>query len=195
MSEPPVAGALAFTDLVGFTEYTATRGDREALAVLRAQDDIVREALPDGARVVKELGDGLLLFLPDSAVAVGTCLAILDGFERAADADEMPLWVRAGLHWGRPSRRGQDLIGHDVNVAARIVDVAAPGELLCSGMMLSQVENLRGGEPDGARSEGRVEFVELGPVMMKGIPDPIPLFRVERADLGRRDPAASLSPP
>ena len=49
----------------------------------------------------------------------------------------MPLWVRAGLHWGRPSSRGDDLVGHDVNVAARIVDVAAPGELLCSGSMLT----------------------------------------------------------
>ncbi len=85
---------------------------------------------------MKELGDGLLLFFPDSEVAVAACIAILDGFERAATADEMPLWVRAGLHWGRPARRGDDLIGHDVNVAARIVDIAAPGELLCSGSML-----------------------------------------------------------
>jgi adenylate cyclase len=165
-----VEGAIVFTDLVGFTEFTATRGDQRALAVLGAQETIVDAALPDGARVVKELGDGLLLFLPDPADAVATCLAILDGFERAADADEMPLWVRVGLHWGRPSTRGDDLIGHDVNVAARIVDVAAPGELLCSGSML---------DADGA-ADDTIEFVELGPVMMKGIPDPIDLYRVER---------------
>jgi adenylate cyclase len=84
----------------------------------------------------------------------------------------MPLWVRAGLHRGRPSRRGDDLIGHDVNVAARIVDIASPGELLCSGSM----RNAHGpAAPD-------FEFIELGPVMMKGIPDPIDLYRVERAD-------------
>lgn len=176
----PVEGAIAFTDLVGFTEFTATRGDREALAVLGAQDAIVRTALPDGARIIKELGDGLLLFFPDSSLAVSGCLAILDGFELAADVDEMPLWVRAGLHWGRPSSRGEDLVGHDVNVAARIVDVAAPGELLCSGSMLAAVAR---GEHD------TVDFVELGPVMMKGIPDPIDLYRVERADLASRDHA------
>jgi adenylate cyclase len=175
-----VQGAIAFTDLVGFTEFTATRGDQEALAVLGAQDAIVRTALPDGARVVKELGDGLLLFFPDSSVAISACLAILDGFEVAADVDTMPLWVRAGLHWGRPSSRGDDLVGHDVNVAARIVDVAAPGELLCSGSMLAEVS---GGDRHA------VEFVELGPVMMKGIPDPIDLYRVERADLAPRDRA------
>jgi adenylate cyclase len=180
--DPAVEGAIAFTDLVGFTEYTATRGDQEALAVLGAQEQIVRDVLPDGARVVKELGDGLLLFLPDSDVAVSVCLALLDGFEQAADANEMPLWVRAGLHWGRPSARGDDLVGHDVNVAARIVDVAAPGELLCSGSM----------KDAAGCDEGAVEFVELGPVMMKGIPDPIDLYRVERVRTALGDAAATV---
>jgi adenylate cyclase len=176
-------GAILFTDLVGFTEYTATQGDGQALAVLGAQDEIVRAALPAGARIVKELGDGLLLFLPDSIAAVTACLEILDGFERAAEADEMPLWVRAGLHWGRPSTRGDDLIGHDVNVAARIVDVAAPGELLCSGSMLDQT----------SRAADGVEFVELGPVMMKGIPAPIELYRVERAERDLLPPTPKIA--
>ena len=179
MNDLAVEGAIAFTDLVGFTEYTATQGDQEALAVLGAQERIVRDALPASARVVKELGDGLLIFFTDATTAIPGCLAILDGFDRAADADEMPLWVRAGLHWGRPSSRGDDLIGHDVNVAARIVDVAAPGELLCSGPMLEAADPVPGNPGDG--------YVELGPVMMKGIPEPIDLFRVERAELD--DPA------
>lgn len=179
MTDPPLEGAVAFTDLVGFTEYTATQGDREALAVLGTQERIVRDALPAGARVVKELGDGLLIFFPDADAAIPGCLTILDGFEQAADGDEMPLWVRAGLHWGRPTARGTDLIGHDVNVAARIVDVAAPGELLCSGPMLHAAVP---GELD-------ITYIELGPVMMKGIPDPIDLYRVERVELDRRDTA------
>ena len=174
MSGVPVEGAIAFTDLVGFTEYTATRGDEDALAVLGRQDVIVHAALPADARLVKELGDGLLLFFPHSDVAVATCIAILDGFERAATADEMPLWVRAGLHWGRPSSRGDDLIGHDVNVAARIVDLASPGELLCSGSLRSAV-----GSDGDPVLEKQFEFIELGPVMMKGIPDPVDLYRIE----------------
>jgi adenylate cyclase len=186
VSDPAVEGAIAFTDLVGFTEYTATRGDREALAVLGAQERIVRDALPASARIVKELGDGLLIFFTDAGTAIPGCLAILDGFDRAAEADEMPLWVRAGLHWGRPSSRGEDLIGHDVNVAARIVDVAAPGELLCSGPMLDAVAGGRRAEPaDG--------YVELGPVMMKGIPEPIDLYRVERTEVEEPTPIGGHS--
>ena len=185
MNDLAIEGAIAFTDLVGFTEYTATQGDREALAVLGTQERIVRDALPASARVVKELGDGLLIFFTDATTAIPGCLAILDGFDRAADADEMPLWVRAGLHWGRPSSRGDDLIGHDVNVAARIVDVAAPGELLCSGPMLAAVAIDPGGDEDDG-------YVELGPVMMKGIPEPIDLYRVERTELD--DPAPIGNP-
>ena len=90
-------GAIVFTDIVGFTEFTALEGDEQALALLRTQEDLVNDVLPSDARVVKELGDGLLLFFPDSDVAVAACVAILDGFERAATADEMPLWVRAEI--------------------------------------------------------------------------------------------------
>ena len=54
-------GAVVFTDLVGFTEFTATAGDDEALRLLAVQEQIVGELLPTDARIVKELGDGLML--------------------------------------------------------------------------------------------------------------------------------------
>lgn len=158
-----------FTDLVGFTEYTATQGDGEAVRALGVQDEIVRSALPGDARVVKELGDGLLLWFSDAPNALLTCLELLVAFERAADDDRFPLWVRMGAHWGEPTHRGVDLVGHAVNVAARIAGVAAPGELLCSESFV-----VAAGEPAAA------SFVELGPVVMKGLPVPVPLFRVER---------------
>ena len=160
-------GAVVFTDLVGFTEFTATAGDEEALRLLAAQDRIVTDLLPADARIVKELGDGLMLFFGDPCAAVRTLLQVLVAFEAAADVEMLPLWVRVGGHWGSPSRRGDDLIGHDANVAARIVDVASPGELLVSEALLAAGDH-RG-----------VEFSELGPVMMKGLVEPISLFRAE----------------
>ena len=170
MSTPPTESAVAFTDIVGFTEFTADRGDEGALAVLDLQDRIVRAALPDGARVVKELGDGLMLWFPDAIVALDTCLDLRDRFE-AATSDDLPLWVRMGMHWGCPTIRGSDLVGHDVNLAARIVDVAGPGELLVSEHVRAVVDD----QVPGLRLE------ELGPVVMKGIPDPVGLFRASRA--------------
>ena len=162
-------GAVVFTDLVGFTEFTATAGDDEALRLLAVQEQIVGELLPTDARIVKELGDGLMLFFGDPCAAVVTLLQVLVAFEAAADVEMLPLFVRVGAHWGSPSLRGHDLVGHDANVAARIVDVASPGELLLSEALRNQGDH-RG-----------VEFSELGPVMMKGLVDPISLYRAEIA--------------
>ena len=68
------AGAVAFTDIVGFTEFCALRGDDEAVALLSLQERLVRDALPPGARIVKELGDGLLLWFPTALASLTTCL-------------------------------------------------------------------------------------------------------------------------
>jgi adenylate cyclase len=162
-----VQGTVVFTDIVGFTEYTALRGDEEALALLSLQERLVREALPDGARVVKELGDGLLLWFPDATEALRASLRLQDRFEQECTESGLPLWVRMGMHSGRQTKRGDDLVGHDVNVAARVVDVAGPGEVLVSEATLAQIEEC----PFG------VSFDELGPVMMKGIPTPVRLYR------------------
>jgi len=124
------AGAIVFTDIVGFTQLTDERGDDLALTLLEYQEKTVRDALPAGARVVKELGDGLLLWFDDACDAIQTCLTLQRAFEAAET--EVPMWVRMGVHWGCPRRRGDDIVGRDVNLAARIVDLAAPGEVLCS---------------------------------------------------------------
>jgi adenylate cyclase len=162
-----VEGTIVFTDIVGFTEFTATRGDAEALQLLATQDRLVQSALPDGARIVKELGDGLLMWFPDPAGALHSAFALHRGFEAESSATGLPLWIRVGMHHGRALERGADVIGHDVNVAARIVDVAAPGEVLVSDAVQAGVE------PCAAH----VFFTELGPVVMKGIPVPIRLWR------------------
>ena len=168
-----VTGAVVFTDLVGFTEYTAASGDEAAVRLLGVQDRVVRSLLPSDARIVKELGDGLMLFFAEPCAAVTTMLRVLDAFDESENTEVLPLWVRVGAHWGSPRRRGTDLVGHDANVAARIADVASPGELLVSEALVR------------AGDHGGVAFSELGPVMMKGL-DPIPLYRAE-ATFGTRD--------
>jgi adenylate cyclase len=163
--------AVAFTDIVGFTEFTADHGDADALVVLDLQEQIVRQTLAGAGRIVKTLGDGVMLSFADALIGLATCLVLRDRFEEAA-TDDAPLWVRMGLHWGCPTARGDDLVGYDVNLAARIVDVAGPGELLVSEHLCAAVD-------DGAVPGLRLE--ELGPVVMKGIPGPVGLFRATRA--------------
>jgi class 3 adenylate cyclase len=165
-----LTGAVAFTDICGFTEFTAVRGDRDALLLLATQERLVRSCLPEGARVVKDLGDGLLLWFPDAASAVSTTLRLQDAFEAEAAATELPLWVRIGLHWGTQTKRGDDLIGHDVNIASRVVDVAGPTEVVITDQLLTQATQ--------SDSLDGVDIEELGPVVMKGLPEPVRLFRI-----------------
>ena len=183
-------GAIVFTDIVGFTALTEEHGDDVALALLERQEQMVRSALPAGARVVKELGDGLLLWFDDPREAIDTCLRLQRDFDRVNDAadardrppasplvpldvtdvDDVPLWVRIGVHWGCPRHRGDDIVGRDVNLAARIVDLAGPGEVLCSEATATAI---------GARPG--VGFEPLGPVFVRGIAEPVPIVRVMTA--------------
>jgi class 3 adenylate cyclase len=75
-----------------------------------------------------------------------------------------------GMHWGSQTVRRDDLIGHDVNLASRISDLADAGEL-----MLSQAT------VEVAREAGAsLEFDDMGPTLVKGIPDPVHVFRAVR---------------
>jgi adenylate cyclase len=166
-----VDGTVMFTDIVGFTEFNALRGDVEALALLSLQDRIVRESLVPDSRIVKDLGDGLMLWFGDARDAIQTGLRLQERFEAESANIDAPLWVRIGVHAGRQRCRGEDLLGHDVNIASRIMNLANSGEVLASE---ATVQSANGGLDD-------VEFEQLGPVVMKGIPTPINLFRAERA--------------
>jgi adenylate cyclase len=175
-------GAIVFTDIVGFTALTDHHGDDVALALLERQERMVRAALPPGSRVVKELGDGLLLWFDSPHEAIDTCLRLQREFDAVNDAadsattggiDDVPLWVRIGVHWGAPRRRGDDIVGRDVNLAARIVDLAGAGEVLCSEATADAI---------GVRSG--IDFEPLGPVYVRGIAEPIPIVRVVGAGDG-----------
>ena len=161
--------AIVFTDIVDFTRYNAERGDDAAVALLEHQSRIVRDLLPSCGRVVKELGDGLMIWVPDARAALETCLAVQARVIEQQHGED-PTFVRIGGHWGSPRRRGDDFVGNVVNLAARIVDLAGAGEVLVSEALL---------ESAGDLSDLDAHADELGPVFVKGVPDPVALYRVE----------------
>src|SRR5439155_20832638 len=107
---------VAFTDLEGFTAYTANEGDEAASRLLaehhREVGPIVRSR---GGKVAKRLGDGLLLTFPEPAAAVIACVELVG-------AEPAPLRLRAGIHLGDVVVTRDDVIGHVVNVAARVAE-------------------------------------------------------------------------
>jgi adenylate cyclase len=165
-----VDGAIVFTDLTGFTEFCALRGDEAAVDLLLNQERVIKGQIGRRGRIVKSLGDGFMLWFKDACDAVQSSIALQETFDEMSFEDDFPLWVRIGIHFGSPVRHGRDLVGHDVNVAARIVDLAAPGEVLVSQACTERMTR---------HLEG-IYFEEVGPVVMKGIPEAITLYRAVR---------------
>src|SRR4051794_41837011 len=78
-----------------------------------------------GGRIVKRLGDGLMLTFPAPEAAVLAALELVSAIDE-------PLRLRAGLHLGEAVVSHDDVMGHGVNVAARITEGAEGGVGLAS---------------------------------------------------------------
>lgn len=137
--------AVVFTDLEGFTRYTSRFGDAAAIELLgehhRVIGPIVRSR---GGKVVKRLGDGLMLSFPSAEAAVMAALELVD-------VPPEPLRLRAGVHAGEAVVTADDLIGHDINVAARVAASAKGGQVIATTSVRDSVGELRGVEFGRAR--------------------------------------------
>ena len=124
---------FAFVDLSGFTAMTDHEGDERAVVVLSEFRSILREVCSRrGVRIDKWLGDGAMLV----AVQASPLLAALLEIELAIDRANLPLRVRCGADDGEVIlHEGDDYIGHAVNVAARLCDLAPGGTVLVSQHM------------------------------------------------------------
>ena len=121
--------SFVFADVCGFTNFCERQGDRAAVEVLNRFRSVARAiAARRGVRVAKWLGDGVMMVAtrPGTAVAAGT--------ELVGRMTQTPIEIRVGVAGGPVLLfEGDDYIGRPVNLAARLCDAAAPGEVLASG--------------------------------------------------------------
>ena len=125
---------IVFVDVAGFTSMTEKLGDVGAIRVLtRLERLVARELVRTKGEMVKQLGDGFLLAFPSASQAVRGALALRDavGRERANDR-EFDVKLRIAVHAGEPLITGDDLLGHDVNLAARLLDHCKPDRVVVS---------------------------------------------------------------
>jgi class 3 adenylate cyclase len=151
---------VLFTDIVGSTGRAAELGDARWRDVLDSVDAYVEATVARaGGRVVKGTGDGHLVEFAEAACAVDAALAVSDGVRKLGVA------VRSGLHSGEVERRGHDVGGITVHIAARIMGLAEADEVLVSGAVRDVV-----GRPMAA----------VGRHSLKGLDGEWDVFRVER---------------
>lgn len=158
-----------FTDLVGSTALADGLGDEAAQALLRAHDRILRQQFERfEGKVVKGTGDGFLVAFASPRQGVECAVAVQRALSAQHAEGRYPeLQVRIGLHTGEPIAEGGDLLGSDVNLAARIEGEAAGGQVLVSELTRQLAR----------RSHG-LEFVALGERLLKGFAEPVNLFEV-----------------
>lgn len=158
---PSSSATIVFTDLEGFTRFTASEGDDVAAALIadhqRLMGPIVRSR---GGRIVKRMGDGLMLTFPAPEAAVLAAVELV-----AAITEPLPL--RAGLHLGEAVVTHGDVLGHVVNVAARITEEARGGMVLASVDVRDAVVPLPG-----------VQFGRARRTRLKGV-EPMSLVRIQ----------------
>ena len=157
-----VLATVLFTDIVDSTQQAAALGDRAWRARLENHDAIVRRELRRyGGREVNTMGDGFLATFDSPTQAARCARAIVDASSAAG------LEVRAGIHTGECERRGDDLAGLAVHIAARVAAAAGAGEVVVS----RTVRDLIGGSA--------MRFVDRGEHELKGVPERWQLFGLE----------------
>ncbi|GAB4342179.1 MAG: hypothetical protein Kow0099_19510 [Candidatus Abyssubacteria bacterium] len=158
---------IMFTDLEQSTELLQRLGDDEAREVWRTHLGLIRNiAASQGGYEVKNLGDGLMVAFSSALDALSCSVAIQREVPRHAQAGQ-PMQVRIGLNVGEPIRTEDDYFGMPVVIAKRICDCARGGQIVASDL----IRRLVG-------SRGEFVFRDLGPVELKGIPEPFPLCEV-----------------
>jgi adenylate cyclase len=148
--------AIAFADLAGYTRLTEELGEEEALEVVERFVELVEETLPDDARVVKTIGDEVMVVGTDAAALADWAVGLLEL------ARERPL-PRIGLHVGSALYRDGDYYGRAVNLASRVGARATGGEVLVTREVM-------------AAAGRNLAFRPIGEVKLKGFEEATELF-------------------
>jgi class 3 adenylate cyclase len=157
--------AVLFSDLVASTDRAATLGGARWKRVLDRHDELANTCVGRrGGTVINTTGDGIVATLPSVISALRAAL------ELRSVLGEEGLDIRVGIHAGDVDHRGDDISGLAVNIAARIMSLAAPGEILVS----STVRLVASATP--------VRFEPRGEHQLKGVHEPWDVYVVVNDD-------------
>jgi class 3 adenylate cyclase len=173
MGEQPCEIGILFADVAGSTRLYRELGDRIAYQGIEDTLSAVKEvAARFGGEVVKTIGDEVMLAFPDAtgmfdaAIGIQQCV-----HERpplgAEDGARKPVLMRLGMHFGQAIRTDRDFFGTSVNLAARMVELAAGGEIITTGEMSTRLPPLH-----------RALMRRVGSVAVRGVDDAVTIAEV-----------------
>ncbi|MFQ5478828.1 MAG: adenylate/guanylate cyclase domain-containing protein [Candidatus Binatia bacterium] len=165
----PMDLTILFTDIDDFTAITEKLGDEAAHSLVATHNRIVRRALrTNGGNEVKQTGDGIMAYFLSAARAIQCAIDVqAEVRELRSGPAGAPLRLAMGLNTGAPVFEDGDLYGNAVNRAARITDAARGDQIV-----VAEVVRLL------AAGKG-FAFRPLGPALLEGQSEPVPLFEVD----------------
>ena len=149
--------AIAFADLAGYTRLTEEEGELTAVDAVERFVEAVEATLPDEARVIKTIGDEVMIIGSD--ISNLTDWAV--GFQSMATERPLP---RIAVHYGVALYRDGDYYGRDINIASRVSARAAGGEVLVTRPVVEAV------------SAPHLECERIGEVRLKGFTESTEVF-------------------
>jgi adenylate cyclase len=147
---------VAFADLAGYTRLTEEEGELQAVDAVERFVEDVEVTLPDDARVIKTIGDGVMIVGVDPATLTDWAV----GFQRLHNERPLP---RIGIHYGDALYRDGDYYGRDVNIASRVAARSAGGEVLVT-------------RPVVEHAGSHLAFERIGEVKLKGFTETTEMF-------------------
>jgi len=167
----PVVRTLSvmFSDVKDYTARTAQESRLGILDLVRRHRDLAQPIVKRrGGRIVKSLGDGLLIAFESATDAVLAGLevqAAAAAHSRGALADRDKLELRIGVSTGEVANEGGDVFGDAVNLASRAQQQAAAGDVLFTEATCATI------------NRREVRFADAGTFELKGVAEPVRLYR------------------
>jgi class 3 adenylate cyclase len=163
--------AIVFTDIVGFTKLSA-ENEPAALSLLEKQRELLKPIVENhSGSWLKEIGDGLLLLFDTTKDAVHCAIEIQNIVKEVENLN-----LRIGIHQGEVVFQGSDVIGDDVNIAARIEPFAAEGGIAISDRVNASLAR----DPD-------FETKFLGKPKLKGVGQEVKVYCITSHGLPETD--------
>ena len=158
--------AVCFADLVGFTRLGELVAPEDLGRLAVRLEAMTTEVVQPPVRLIKTIGDAVMLTSPEPERLLDAGLSLLDAAD--AEGEDFPQ-LRVGSALGPALRRAGDWFGRPVNLASRITQIARPGSLLAE-------REVRESVPDTYR------WSYAGERRLRGVRDPVPLFRARRLE-------------
>jgi class 3 adenylate cyclase/pimeloyl-ACP methyl ester carboxylesterase len=163
--------AILAADVAGYSRLMSEDEAGTLAAWQRCHSELINPGIArHRGRIVKLMGDGLLAEF-SSVVEAVDCAAEIQremAARNANAASDRPLILRIGVHLGDVIVEGHDIHGDGVNIAARLESIAEPGGICVSRQVYDQVQK-----------KLTLGYRDLGPRILKNIPDPIEVFAIE----------------